>query len=249
MKCVFISMLATMGIVVALFQATAVEPPPLFECRRATGPIIIDGKADEPAWKEAMVIDGFFQPGKNPPLKSRAGTKARLLWDDDALYFTADMEDSDLFADIKDHDGTLWDNDVFELFFKPSTEQPAYYEFQVNAANATLDVFFPKREMGGFNKYKSHGDFHLISAVVLKGTLNQRDDKDVGWVVEGKIPWKDFSRTGGRPEANAIWKFALCRYDYCIDRKGPELSSCAPLVSKVDFHNSQEYAAMKFVKK
>ena len=61
-------------------------------------------------------------------------TKARLLWDREYLYFAAEMDDSDLYADVKDRDGMTWNNDVFELFFKPADDKPGYYELQVNAA-------------------------------------------------------------------------------------------------------------------
>src|SRR2546423_12608895 len=62
------------------------------ECRWADGPITIDGKADEAAWKNAQVIDDFTMPwlgqGHHPaPTK----TRARLLWDREYLYFFAQM--------------------------------------------------------------------------------------------------------------------------------------------------------------
>ena len=56
---------------------------------------------------------------------SRTATTAKLLWDREYLYFFADMEDADLFADITEHDGNLWNNDVFELFFRPAATSPA----------------------------------------------------------------------------------------------------------------------------
>ena len=64
------------------------------------------------------------------------------------LYFFAEMDDADLFADIKEHDGKTWDNDVFELFFKPADDKPGYYEFQVNAANTQFDMFMPSAGRG-----------------------------------------------------------------------------------------------------
>ena len=84
-------------------------PPPLkqapntkFECRFAETPIKIDGDADDAAWKDAPIIDSFHLAwlGKKARL-GRTATKARLLWDREYLYFFADMEDSDLFADVK----------------------------------------------------------------------------------------------------------------------------------------------------
>ena len=118
------------------------------ECRWADTPIILDGTDDDPAWKHAQVIDAFGQPwlgDKAPALRGK--TRAKLLWDRDYLYFFAEMEDTDLFADVTEHDGDIWKNDVFELFFRPAADKPGYFEFEVNAANTVLDAFFPKRDL------------------------------------------------------------------------------------------------------
>ena len=86
-----------------------------FQCRWADGSIVIDGDAKEPAWLKAQVIEGFYLPWlkERSPL-ANAATRARLLWDREYLYFFADLEDDDLFADIREHDGKTWNNDVFE---------------------------------------------------------------------------------------------------------------------------------------
>ncbi|MCH7729810.1 MAG: PQQ-dependent sugar dehydrogenase, partial [Planctomycetes bacterium] len=165
------------------------------------------------------------------------------------LYFFAEMQDADLYADIKEHDGQTWYNDVFELFFKPADDKPGYYEFQVNAAGTIMDMFLPRRNSGGFRRYIKDGEFHIDAKVKTNGTLNKWHDKDKGWTVEGRIPWRDFLRTGGRPTIGEVWKFALCRYDYSVDFEGPELSTCAPLKTKTyaDFHHFEDYASLKFV--
>jgi glucose/arabinose dehydrogenase len=226
------------------------KPPTQYECRWADGPITLDRKADEAAWKNAQVIDHFYLPwlGKNAR-KARTATKARLLWDREYLYFHAEMEDSDLYADVKEHDGPTWDNDVFELFLKPADDKPGYYEFEVNAAGTVLDMFLPRRGAGGYRRFKSDGEFHVEAKVKLDGTLNDWTDKDRGWSVEGRIPWRDFLRTGGRPEPGEKWKFALCRYDYSVDFEGPELSTCAPLKSLTypDFHHHEDYTTLHFI--
>jgi len=225
------------------------KPPTVFECRWTDGPIKIDGKADEEAWKHAQVIDNFYLPWLGKKARAaRTATKARLLWDREYLYFFAEMEDTDLYADVKEHDGETWENDVFELFFKPAKDKPGYYEFQVNAAGTILDMFLPRRGSGGYRRFKKDGDFHVEAKVRLRGTLNRWQDKDEGWSVEGRIPWKDFLRTGGRPEVDERWKFALCRYDYSVDFEGPELSTCAPLKTKPipDFHFFEDYATLRF---
>ena len=247
---VLFGMLAATSSVAA--QQTKFTPPPTeFECRWTEGPIVIDGKPNEEAWKNAQVIDRFYLPWLGDKARdAKTATKARLLWDREYLYFSADMEDTDLYADETKHDGMLWNNDVFELFFKPADDKPGYYEFQINPAGTLLDMFLPRRGAGGYQRFVKDGDFHITAKVHLRGTLNNWRDKDEGWSVEGKIPWTDFLRTGGRPAAGETWKFALCRYDYSVDFEGPELSTCAPIKppnGQANFHHYEGYAKLKFV--
>lgn len=231
-------------------QAPAKDGTKEFECRFTTGPISIDGKDDDLAWKTAQVIDHFYLPWLQEEARAaKTATRARLLWDREYLYFFAELEDHDLFADITEHDGKTWFNDVFELFFKPAGDKPGYYEFHVSAAGTVMDIFLPKRGEGKFEDLINDGEFHIESQVVRRGTLNQREDKDEAWSVEGRIPWKDFLRTGGRPDVDERWLFALCRYDYSVDAEKPELSTCAPLGSlkHADFHHHEDYATLHFV--
>ncbi len=236
-----------LALAVSASAADRLTIPDYYECPRAAGPIKIDGKADEPAWAKAVVIESFVTFWANRPGKTR--TKARLLWDDEYLYFHAEMEDADLYADVRETNGNIWENDVFELFFKPREDALGYYEFQVNALNAQFHVFMPSRGAGGARRGRggsADGKFAMKTAVVLQGTLNNWRDTDTGWSVEGRIPWQDFNRTGGRPKAGDTWRFALCRYDYSKNFESPNLTSCAPLKAG-SFHQYEDYCRLKFV--
>ena len=214
------------------------------ECRWASGPIKLDGVLDEPAWKKAPVLSAFsvYWQGR----KAKTATKARLLWDRDYLYFAADMEDADLYADVKEYNGVTWENDVFELFFKPSPRKLAYYEFQVNARNTHLELFLPSRGAGGYRRFAGRPPLGLESAVKLDGTLNNWRDRDRGWTVEGRIAWKAFRDTGGRPAPGDRWRFVLCRYDYSAYLERTDLTSTAPL-TQPDFHRYEDYGELVFV--
>jgi uncharacterized repeat protein (TIGR03806 family) len=218
-----------------------------YDCRFTAKKITIDGKA-EAAWDRATVIDTFSMPwlGEENRKPDKA-TRAKLLWDRDFLYAFAEMDDGDLYADITEHDGKTWLNDVFELFFKPAVDKPAYYEFQVNAANTQFDLFQPRR--GHMARFLKDGKFDIESKVALRGTLNKYTDRDEGWSVELKIPWTSLLRTGGRPAPDDQWRFALCRYDYTVEKERPELTTCAPLNSKTnaDFHLHEDYAKLRFL--
>ena len=83
MWCVAVSVLAAVLLkepVPADQAAGGKDAPAEFECRWADGPVTLDGKADEPAWKAAQLIDHFYLPwlGKNAR-PARTATKARLL--------------------------------------------------------------------------------------------------------------------------------------------------------------------------
>ena len=243
--------MAVLGSAVPSRPAPPAGYPTAFECRWADTPITLDGKDDDPAWKHAQVVGDFHLPwlgDKDRPAKT--ATRAKLLWDREYLYFFAEMEDHDLFADVTEHDGDTWTNDVFELFFKPAADKPGYFEFQVNAAGTVFDAFFPKRDFENFQTQKKAGDFHVEQKVRLRGTLNKRDDRDDGWSVEGRIPWTDFLRAGGRPEPGEKWAFALCRYDYTKGEKDPELSTIAPIKERklpAFFHQHEDWAGLTFV--
>ena len=223
-------------------DAPSGKPLTSFECRWNDTPLTIDGKSDEDAWKQAQVIDYFYQPWLGKDARpAKTATKARLLWDREYLYFFADMEDHDLFADVKEQNGKTWFNDVFELFFKPAADKPGYFEFQVNAAGTIYDSFIPAQ-----GAEQQFDNFHVEAKVVLRGTLNQRQDKDESWSVEGRIPWRDFARGGGRPAVDEKWRFSLCRYDYDVKWDAPELSTCSPL-TKRSFHQTEAFATLRFI--
>ena len=213
-----------------------------FVCHWAASEVTIDGAATEAAWRNAATINDFRLPVAGSLAKS--STAARLLWDRQYLYFFAELEDHDLFADVTERDGQTWSNDVFEMFFKPGQAEPGYYEFQVNAAGTEMDLFLPDQHSGGYAALRSANSFQMKSAVQRRGTLNVRNDRDEGWSVEGRIPWVDFMSTGGRPDVGEVWKIALCRYDYTLGQE-PELSSCAKL-RELNFHRVEDYASLRF---
>jgi len=235
-----IAALLTLAVLpVSAHPAASTAPIRSAECRRATGAIKLDGVLDEPAWKNAQVVDEFLSRGRQPKTKS----SIRLLWDDQYLYFAAEMEDHDLYADIKQRNGRIWNNDVIELFLKPSEQKLGYYEFQCSPLNTPLEIYFPSRGSGGYDRFAPLSHLGLETAVKLDGTLNHWEDDDKGWTVEWRIPWSAFKAAGERPKPGDVWRFCACRYDYSKDYEQAELSSTA----EPGFHNYESYAELKFV--
>ena len=111
-------------------------------CRWAARPPVLDGKLDDRCWQDAVAITQFasYWDNKTP----RPGTRAYLVWDDEALYYGATMTDAELRSYGKHRNDTLWDGDVFEMFFKPSATGPEYYEFQANPRELVFECALPQ---------------------------------------------------------------------------------------------------------
>jgi hypothetical protein len=210
-------------------------------CRWAAQPPVLDGKLDDPCWRQAAVIDRFASFWTKTP---RQGTRAYLVWDNEALYYAASMTDRELRSHGTVRNDSLWDGDVFELFFKPSAERPEYYEFQANPNSLVFEVAWPKRgeDFGDLRKLPELGS---KAVVVVDGTLDHPGDQDRGWTVEARIPWSAFALTGGKPRPGDSWLFALCRYDYGPEGTKPVLMSSAPL-SRSSFHRYEDYGTLRF---
>lgn len=202
-------------------------------CRRAPAPIDLDGTG---GWEHAYVVDGFASHWLAGRSGATGRTRARLLWDDEHLYFLAEMVDEELISSSSEDGARLWLGDVFELFFKPDAAAPGYYEFQVNPAGARLNMYLPERARDAYDRCRTSREFAWRAAV--------RRTND-GWAVAGRIPWSDFAPTGGAPLPGDTWRFALCRYDYSTGEP-PVLTSSAPL-QRADFHRYEDWSELRFV--
>ncbi len=210
-------------------------------CRWASKPPVLDGKLDDPCWQQAKVIDHFAAYWNKTP---RSGTRAYLVWDDEAIYYAGTMTDAEVRAFGTHRNDTLWDGDVFELFLKPSAERPEYFEFQGNPRGFVFEMAFSKR--GQHPEPYSKGPVLGTKAVaVVDGTLDHPGDKDKGWTIEGRIPWTAFELTGARPKPGDSWLFAICRYDYGPQGTEPVQMSSAPL-TQLSFHHYEDYGTLRF---
>lgn len=210
-------------------------------CRWAAQPPVIDGKLDDPCWKDAEVIDKFAAYWARTP---RQGTEVRLAWDDEALYYAATMTDAEMKSFGEKRNETLWNGDVFELFLKPREDSPEYFEFQANPRGVVFEMAF--RHRGDYPPSATEAPALGTSAVaIVEGTLDRPGDKDKGWTVEGRIPWTALKLTGAKPKPGDRWKFAICRYDHGPEGTEPVLMSSAPL-AQPSFHRHEDYGTLKF---
>jgi glucose/arabinose dehydrogenase len=218
------------------------------ECRFVEAAIEIDGKSGDPLWTHVPEVGPFAVPwlegGARMP---RQAGHARIAWDRQYVYFLAEFDDLDLTASVTEPDASLVTDDRLELFLKPSETHAGYYRFDLSPAGAVAGTFFPRRQEEKADGDRSDVVFHVEAAVHLNGSLNDPGGTDKGWSVEGRIPWRDLMRTGGRPNPGETWRFALVRYDLSAGSGPSVISTTAPVTTNPpDFHRHDDYLPLTF---
>lgn len=199
--------------------------PPIrrYTCRRARGPVRIDGDVRKPVWEAAAWSDDFVDiEGDLRPLP-RYRTRMKMLWDDRALYVAAEMEEPHVWATLTQRDSVIFHDNDFEVFLNPSCDTRNYYELEINAFNTVWDLLLrrPYREGGqADNSWCIKG---LQTAVRVHGTINDPRDVDRGWDVEIAMPWEAFDAhtdRPGPPRAGAVWKVNFSRVEWAVRAEG-----------------------------
>jgi len=217
---------------------------PVYGCRQASGPILIDGNLDEPAWQDVEVIDTFYpyDPEFTGPL---SGTKVRLTWDPNHLYVAIECVDDDIWSFSDEPDSELWLGDVVEIFLKPSASKLSYCEFVI-APNGTLfDARFPSRGAGGYRRF-SNWSSNAEVATEIDGSDGDWRDTDTGYTVEMAIPFSAFKEVFGVPLPGDVWTFGVFRYDYSKSYEKQLLMMSIPDAPEYGFHYYEKYHHLEF---
>jgi formylglycine-generating enzyme required for sulfatase activity len=163
--------------------------PRSYVCYRAIESFEIDGNLDKSVWQAASWTEPFEDhQAPNAPAPWRL-TRAAMLWDDEAVYFAARLQEENVWASITERDTVIYHDNDFEVFLDVDARGDKYYELEVNALNTVWDMFHPKeyhRRSCLVTAYDIEG---LQTAVQVQGTLNDSTDEDEGWTVEIKWPW------------------------------------------------------------
>ena len=178
--------------------------------------IKIDGVANEKAWSKALFTDEFIDIEGEKVVPYR--TQVKMLWDDEFLYFYAELEEPHVWGNLKQRDTIIYWNNDFEIFIDPSDDTYNYGEIEINALNTVWDLFLdkPYRVGGKPNFYWNIPE--LKSAVKVHGTLNNAGDKDEMWTVEMAVPLAPYIQLKNRPKAvpkeGEIWRINFSRVQW-----------------------------------
>lgn len=195
--------------------------PKTYVVYKTSNKIIIDGKANEKDWKNAIFTDNFIDiEGIKIPNQK---TAVKMLWDTNFLYVYAKLYEKHIWGDIKKRDQVIFYNNDIEVFISPSNDTHNYGEIEVNALNTVWDLVLNKPyNVGG--KPKNRWNLNdLQTAVFIKGTLNNSKDIDEYWSVEMAIPLSAFAELKNRPKIKPKdgeqWRINFSRVQWDHDIK------------------------------
>ncbi|WP_245201449.1 carbohydrate binding family 9 domain-containing protein [Saonia flava] len=178
--------------------------------RKATSPIVIDGVADDEAWKNTDVADDFFMVLPMDDGKANERSEIRMAYDDDNIYLVAIFHNSTAnpnYVESLRRDFSFGKNDNFLFFLDPFNNQTTGFSFGSNAAGAQWDGTMYE---GG--KVDLNWDSKWVSQVVRE---------DTKWVFEMALPFKSIRYKDGVTE----WGINFSR----LDLKASEKSSWTPI--------------------
>ncbi|WP_372775988.1 carbohydrate-binding family 9-like protein [Mangrovibacterium sp.] len=191
--------------------------PEQYVCFRTETHIVVDGVLDDKSWEQApwsnefVDIEGSLQP------KPTFATRVKMLWDSDYFYIAAELEEPHIWANITEHDEVMFYDNDFEVFIDPDGDTHNYYEFEMNALNATWDLLLTKPYRDGALVVDSWEIPGLQSAVKIYGTLNDPTDQDEKWTIELAFPWKVLRECNpGQkiPEDGSQWRLGFSRVEW-----------------------------------
>jgi len=244
------------------------QPARHYIVRRAPARVEIDGDIHKAVWRDAawtedfVDIEGDLKP--RPPLR----TRVKMMWDDENIYFAAEMEEPHVWATLTERDSVIFHDNDFEVFLYPGFD-PArpgaavrnYYEFEVNAMNTVWDLCLPRPYREGGQADNSWTIKGLKTAVKVHGTINHPSDVDRGWDVEIAMPWGAFDRhektRAGKPVPlrGEVWKVNFSRVEWDVVVEGgryvkvpkrPEHNWVWSPMGLVDMHVPRRWGLVEF---
>jgi hypothetical protein len=218
------------------------KPVPRLIARRATGPITVDGKLDEPDWSAAQPTGPFVNTMKGT--EGAFAATARVLYGAEHIYVAFEVKDDYLKSTFDKGDDHLWEQDTVEVMFDPDGDGKNYFEIQVAPSGLVFDTAYDaRRDPKPFGK--TDWTSRTEAGVEVDGTLNDAD-ADQGYTVEMAVPWAALGTVAAPatpPAAGAAWHVNFFVMD--AREKGQRAVGWSPpLVG--DFHTLDRFGRVVF---
>ena len=201
-----------------------------------SAPPVIDGKMDDPCWKDTAVTDRFhvFKTGAEP----KEATEARVTYDAENLYVFITCHESQLdqiraTRPQDQPDENVFNDDSVEIFLEPvpptAEEGVNHFQLAINSLGTRFDMAHPA------NKW----DASSFTGVWQVKTARQ----EKAWTAEFAIAFHSLTHSNeyrGTPAPGDVWRANFCR----SEQRLPEWSTWA--FQDMGFHDRGKFGHMAF---
>jgi len=218
------------------------SPAPHLRVAR-TGDFQVDGTGRAPAWRQVEWVVLSRQEGEVD-----YKTRVKTLYSETGIYFLFHCEDQLLNATIEENFGSLFREDVVEVFLQPDPSLPIYFEYELSPLNYELPLLVVNVD-GKFNGWRPSG--YDNARKVMHATAAHGGPKASGaaigaWTAELFIPFRLLSPlVQGSPRAGTEWKANLYRIDYDRGYTSWTWQPTTPGV-RGSFHQIEKFGSLVF---
>ena len=166
----------------------------------AESPPVIDGKLDDPCWRDAPEYTASYEYFKSNPGPGKLRNSFRIVYDRRGLYLAVTHYEPNMKTirkTIANRDNPdLWTDDCAEIYIDPQAQGIGFCKFTVNA----LGTFSDELRLDGS---VTRQDWDPVGVIVRTGIESDR------WTIECFFPWEDL---GAKAKPGDIWMFCHVRY-------------------------------------
>jgi hypothetical protein len=203
--------------------------PRNYVCLKVYEKPLIDGRLDKSFWEKASWSEEFVDiEGDIKPRPSKK-TRFKMLWDDEYLYFGAELEEDQIWATLTERDCVIFQDNDFEIFIDSDGDSHNYYEFEMNALNTIWDLLLTKPYRDNGKPVNSWDIRGIKTAVHINGQLNNPSAENINWSIEVAMPWsvlKECAPEGRAPKPGEYWRVNFSRVQWRTEVKDGKYVKC-----------------------
>lgn len=185
---------------------------------KKTSDFKVNGEGTASQWNTAGWFDITVQNGpKQTSPGKQFPTRVKIMYSEKGIYFLFDCTDKKLTSTITEDFGTLFNEDVVEVFLWPDTAEPIYLEYEISPLNYELAILVPnlKGRAQGWRPWFYDERNRVKHETSVQGGQKKSMAVVEGWKAEFFIPYVLMGPiVQSPPKSGEKWKGNFYRIDY-----------------------------------
>ncbi|HKO54544.1 MAG TPA: DUF5916 domain-containing protein [Thermoanaerobaculia bacterium] len=208
-----------LAILATASSVLAADAPPPLQMHRTSAPITLDGDLNDAGWRDAAIIDRFYETAPADNTEPKVKTIAYVTYDDRNFYIGVrafDPDPSKIRAPFVERDAVIGTDDNIAVFLDTRNDKRSGIELRVNPRGIQGDAIY--NDANGNEDFSP--DFFYDTAAKIDAE---------GWAAEYRIPFTSLRFPKADPQTwnILIWRNYPRDYRYFIQSAPiPRGSNC-----------------------